>query len=184
MPRPSNRTEQRRAIAEAFERALATHGLGRATMAAVANEAGCAPGLIHHHFDDREDLVTELVRSLIARFESTLPHEADSRAFLEAYVDRALALKPQAGRTAAKAWVGIFAEAIRSRRVAALLQRVLRKELRRLSRSFCAEGLSPQQAERKAAGMVATILGCLVFGALLPNTAAGFAAPFTLDLLG
>lgn len=183
MGRPSNREQKRREIAAAFERALSIHGLGGATITAVAEEAGCAPGLIHHHFEDREDLVSELVRSLMGRFRSELPEGGGPRDFLEAYVDRALALRPAAGRTAAKAWVGVFAEAVRSERVGAVLQRALRKELSLLARRFREAGLSESDAEARAAGLLAGIAGCLVLGALMPKTATGFAAPFVRESL-
>lgn len=72
MGRPSTRVGRRRELALAFERVLAAHGVGGATIAAVAAEAGVAPGLVHHHFRDREDLVLELVRALAARFRGRL----------------------------------------------------------------------------------------------------------------
>ena len=181
MGRPSNRKQRRREIADAFETVLAEHGLGGATVAAVAEEAGCAPGLIHHHFEDREDLMTEVLKALIGRFRAQVPTGEAPDAFLDAYVDAALSLRPQAGRTAARAWVGVLAEAIRSERVARLLRSILRTELQRLERQFQRSGLTPRDAEQRAAGLVASILGCLVFGAVMPGKATGFAAPFVRE---
>ena len=178
MGRPSNRDRRRRELAAAFENVLAHHGLGGATMAAVAEEAGCAPGLIHHHFEDREDLVTELLKTLIGRFRSQLSPQDEPDVFLSTYVDAALSLRPTAGKIAARAWVGVLAEAIHSKRVARLLRSILTTELERLQRQFVRSGSSRLDAERKAAGMVASILGCLVFGAVMPGKAVGFAAPF------
>jgi TetR/AcrR family transcriptional regulator, transcriptional repressor of bet genes len=183
MGRPTNRTERRRELARAYERTLARHGLGGATVAAIADEAGVAPGLIHHHFADRTDLVVELVSSLIGRFRSRLPEKSDPAERLTAYVDAALALQPLAGRTAAKAWVGLFAEAIGSRRVAEALQRVLLRELSALEANLRAVGLSAKEAQQGAAGILSCILGCLIFGALLPGRATGFAAPFAKRVL-
>lgn len=183
MARPSNRTEKRREIALAFERALAKHGLGGATMVAIAEEAQVAPGLIHHHFVDREDLARELVRSLIGRFRAQLPKIDEPHAYLEAYIDAALALRAREGRTAAKAWVGLFAEAVRSQSVAQVVRQALSKELDGLAKRFVAMGLTPNEAERQAAGVVSCVVGCLVFGAILPGKATGFAAPFVKGLL-
>ncbi len=183
MARPTNRPQRRREIAQAFERALATHGLGGATIALIAAEADCAPGLVHHHFRDREDLVCELIRSLVARFRSVLPADADPTSNLEAYIDGALGLPPQGRATAAPAWVGLFAEAIRSQVVATQLRQALREELGALERSFRALGLESDAARRKAAGTLATVIGALVFGALMPGESSGFAAPFLKELL-
>ncbi|HJL41296.1 MAG TPA: TetR family transcriptional regulator [Myxococcales bacterium LLY-WYZ-16_1] len=179
MGRPSNRTERRRYLARAFERALSKHGLGAATVVAVAEEAGVAPGLIHHHFRDREDLVSELVRGLLARFRSQLPAETEPADWLRAYVDAALALRGRQGRVSARAWVGLFAEGVRSARVQGMLQRGLRGELDRVEDQLRRAGLERPDAERAAAGILSLIVGCLVFGAVMPGRAVGFAAPFT-----
>lgn len=178
MARPSNREERREDLVRALEAVLAEHGLGGATVAKVADEAGVAPGLVHHHFEDREDLMRALARSLLARFRHQLPAERDPAAFLAAYVEAAVALRPSQGKTAARAWVGLFAEAVRSTSVRRLVQRALQTEVERLESRFAALGDDPRRAKENAAGLVAGIIGCLVFGAVVPNTAVGFAAPF------
>lgn len=183
MARPSLRKQRRQDIALAFERALAKHGLGGATMVAIAEEAGIAPGLIHHHFRDREDIVAELVRTLIGRFHRLRTRSDDPAADLVAYTDAALALRNNEGQRTAKAWVGLFAEGIRSRRVQGVLRRALQRELRYLEAQLTALGLSAGQAEQKAAGILSLVVGCLVFGALLPGQATGFAAPFAREIL-
>lgn len=178
MGRPSNRSARREEIVRALETVLATQGLGGATIAAIADAAGYAPGLVHHHFEDREDLMRELVRSLTGRFRAQLPTDAEPGAFFDSYVGAALALGPKPGRIAAKAWVGLFAEAIRSPSVGALLRSVLRTEMARVEQRYVDAGSTAREAEHAAAGLIASILGCLVFGALLPGKASGFAAPY------
>ena len=178
MARPSNRTQRRRAIARALEEVLAVHGLGGATIAAVADEAGCAPGLIHHHFEDRQDLMRELVRSLMARFREQLPATKNPDEAIDAYIDAAVAIDPRRGRSAARAWVGLFAEAIQSASVLATVRSSLNTELVRLERLFVERGEAPEEAKQNAAGVLAGIVGCLVLGALVPDAARGFAAPY------
>lgn len=178
MPRPSNRPQRRRELALAYERVLARHGVGGATLAKVAEEAEVAPGLIHHHFEDREDLLLEVIRQLARRFRRSLPEATEPERTLVAYVDAALSLRGPARPVTARAWVGVLAEAIRSRRVARLLRRALRAELDRLARLLVDAGLSEPAAERAAAGVLSGILGALVFGALFPTRARGFAAPW------
>lgn len=68
MGRPSNREARRSEIVAAFARVLADHGYAAATMSAVASEAGIPPGLIHHHFKDKDDLLSTLLETLISGF--------------------------------------------------------------------------------------------------------------------
>ncbi|MEQ9321217.1 MAG: TetR/AcrR family transcriptional regulator [Polyangiaceae bacterium] len=178
MARPSRRLERRRQICEAFERCLARDGLGGATVAAVATEAGVAPGLIHHHFDDRSDLVRELVRELARKFRNELPDEDDPQLFLDLYVTAALGRRGARRRQTARAWVGIFAEAVRRSDVRELVRRALDAELTRLASIARRAGLSSSEAEQLAAGVIATIAGALLFGAIMPTRAQGFAAPW------
>jgi hypothetical protein len=44
-------------------------------------------------------------------------------------------------------------------------------------------GARAAAAAEDAAGILASIIGCLVFGALLPGGAAGFAAPFVARVI-
>lgn len=178
MVRPSRRTERRREICEAFERCLGRDGLGGATIAAIAAEAKVAPGLVHHHFDDRSDLVRELVRELARRFRRELPKEEDPARFLDLYVTAALGRRGRGRQRTGRAWVGIFAEAIQHADVRDMLRRALDAELGRLTTVAMRGGLPPLEAERLAAGMIATILGSLLFGAVMPMRAQGFAAPW------
>src|SRR5262249_1322148 len=61
MGRPSNREQRRREILQAFAKVLADHGYAGATIAAVATEAGVAPGLVHHHFESKAELTGSLL---------------------------------------------------------------------------------------------------------------------------
>src|SRR5262249_4846750 len=75
MGRPSNRDQRRSEILAAFERVLATHGYAGATIAAVAAEAGIAAGLVHHHFESKEELLAALLRQLTLRFRERVAGE-------------------------------------------------------------------------------------------------------------
>ncbi|MEL6546964.1 MAG: TetR/AcrR family transcriptional regulator [Myxococcota bacterium] len=170
--RPSNRGVRRQEILLALERVLARSGLGSASVAAIADEAQLAPGLIHHHFRDREELFSELVSTLHDRF-----RHAVAQSDLKESVDAALAIQDRRGQRVARAWVGVFAEGIRSARVMTQLRKVLGTELRRLDLTFEHAGLAPSEAKQASAALLAFVLGALVFGALLPKTRIGFAAP-------
>jgi hypothetical protein len=55
--------------------------------------------------------------------------------------------------------------------------------MERLAHRFRQTGLDHAASEQKAAGVLSCIVGALVFGALLPGRAAGFAAPFVRGLI-
>lgn len=172
MGRPSNRDERRRHIVRAFAHVLANHGYAGATIAAVAAEAGIAPGLIHHHFDSKSDLLEALLRDLLTRFrERVRSYEADEDRLL-AYVDGALKLDERADLVAARCWVGLFAEAVRNPTLFTEVRRLLDGEITSL------ELRSGGKLSTEDAGCVlAFVIGSLVLGAFAPRKTAGFAAP-------
>ncbi len=171
MGRPSNREARRAEILSAFARVLAAHGYAGATIAAVSAEAGVAPGLVHHHFESKEELLSALLRELIAGFRARIDHyEAGDK--LLAYADGALKLDERADVTAARCWVGVLAEAMRNP--------VLFKQVRRLIDTEI--GAIEQRSNhmlstREASSVLAYVIGSLVVGAFAPQKTAGFAAP-------
>jgi TetR/AcrR family transcriptional regulator, transcriptional repressor of bet genes len=175
MGRPSNREQKRREILKAFATVLADHGYAGATIAAVAREAGISPGLVHHHFDSKEDLLDSLLRELLVRFRArsvefgrlngeTLP--------LAVYVDAALKLDSSSDTIAARCWVGLFSEAIRSPALFRKVRRMLDDEVTTIRR-LSANELDDSQAS----SILAFVIGALVFGAFAPRKVGGFAAP-------
>jgi TetR/AcrR family transcriptional repressor of bet genes len=92
MGRPSNREARRAEILGAFARVLADHGYAGATIAAVATEAEVAPGLIHYHFADKEDLLVSLLRDLVGRFRVRVREREDEPDPLLAFIIGALVL--------------------------------------------------------------------------------------------
>lgn len=172
MGRRSVRAERRAEITGAFARVLARHGYAGATIAAVAAEAGVAPGLVHHHFADKEDLLESLLGDLMQGFRArtrTLEASADP---LEAYVTAAVALGDSADTVAARCWVGVFAEAVRDPGLFAQVRRLLDAEVEAIRRRGGAE-----LSIHDGGAVLAFIVGALVFGAFAPRKTAGFAAP-------
>lgn len=150
---------------------LADHGYAGATIAAVATEAGVAPGLIHYHFENKEDLLASLLSDLIGRFRARV-RDRDEAEPLAAYVDGALRLDERADITAARCWVGLFAEAIRNPTLFKRVRNLLDAEITTIQvRS--GNRLDPHQA----GAVLAFIIGALVLGAFAPKKTAGFAAP-------
>jgi len=172
MGRPSNREQRRSDILQAFARVMADHGYAGATIAAIAAEAGVAPGLVHHHFENKAELLGALLGELVARFRERVRHyEAEGDPLL-AYADGALRLDERADVGAARAWVGLLAEAVRDPDLFAQVRRFLDAETATLQRR--SGGQLDAQAARS---VLAFIVGSLVLGAFAPRATAGFAAP-------
>lgn len=171
------RETRRRELLGAFARILADHGYAGATVAAVAAEAGVSPGLVHHHFESKSELLGALLRDLVGRFRTRVAHyeaEAapDSGDPLLAYVDGALKLDDRADRVAARCWVGLFAEAVRDPALFAQVRRLVDTEIAVIRRR---SGGALTDAE--AGSVLAFVIGALVLGAFAPRKTAGFAAP-------
>jgi TetR/AcrR family transcriptional regulator, transcriptional repressor of bet genes len=170
MGRRSVREARRAEISWAFARVLAARGRGGATMAAVAEEARIAPGLLHHHFADKQDLYAALLELLMGTFRRRLDGATGEP--LDAYVDAALGLDERSDITAARAWVGLFSEALGDPVLYAKVRRMLDGEVAHVERRS-----RGALSSAEASAVVAFIVGALVFGAFAPRKAAGFAAP-------
>jgi hypothetical protein len=91
---------------------------------------------------------------------------------LLAYVDGALKLDERADLVAAKCWVGVFAEAVRSPSLFAQVRRLIDGEIAAI-RARSSQAFSDQDA----GCVLAFVIGSLVLGAFAPRKTAGFAAP-------
>jgi len=172
MGRPSNREERRRELVAAFARVLADHGYAGATIAAVAGQAGVAPGLVHHHFESKEDLLEALLQTLLERFRARVEaYQEGAEGPLMAYVDGALKLDARADLTAARCWVGLFAEAVRNPRLFARVRSVIDTELLAIQRRS-----RGQLSEKESVSVLAFIIGSLVLGSFAPKKTAGSTA--------
>lgn len=172
MARPSNRDERRAQIIEAFARVLARNGYAGATIQAIAREAGLTPGLLHHHFEDKEEMLSELLRELMRRFRVRLERYDSEEPALDAYVDAALELDADADVIAARCWVGLLAEAVRRPALATSVRRVMDAQIDAIA-ARSGHRLTPEQAS----ATMAYVVGSLVVGAFVPDKARGFAAP-------
>lgn len=172
MGRPSLRRQRRAEITVAFARVLARTGYAGATIAAVAEEAGIAPGLVHHHFRDKADLLDSLLDDLLGRFRSRTARLSAGLDPLQAYLDAALALGESADVAAARCWVGVLAEAIREPALFAKVRRLVDAEVGAVERRAGGR-LDP----RDSGALLAFVVGALVLGAFAPRKTAGFAGP-------
>ena len=192
MARKSN-TEQRRAeIVAGLLAAIGEHGYDRATIQAIAAKAGLAPGLIHYHFRNKEEILLELVKSLAAvarrRYDELAASAATPDARLKACIDARLALGDGADPHAVAAWVVIGAEAVRQPQVRAVYQDAVAAELALLEGLvrdvLAAHGKPAASASRLAAALVTFMEGAFQLasaaGAVMPQ---GHAADMALQLV-
>jgi TetR/AcrR family transcriptional repressor of bet genes len=172
MARPSLRAKRREEITAAFSRVLAQRGYAGATIVAVAEEAGIAPGLIHHHFASKADLLASLLDELVGRFRRRTAEKERPGDALVAYVRAALDLEQDADPVTARCWVGVLAEAVRDPGLGDRVRRLVGTEIEVISRRS-----RGRLSTRDASAVLALVLGSLVLGAFAPGNAAGFAGP-------
>jgi AcrR family transcriptional regulator len=63
--RKSLANERRAQIIEGLSRCISKHGLKRASIKRIAEEAGVLPSILHHYFKDRDEIIDELVRQVV-----------------------------------------------------------------------------------------------------------------------
>lgn len=188
MPRPSNRKERRGQIIDAFRQVLAESGYEKATNHAVAARAGLAPGLIHYHFKNKQEILLELVKSLKhaleERYETLKKGSNDPFHHLSALVRATLMTGEGSNSNMVAAWVAIGNEALKQEEVG--------ESYRKLTDFIYEEFLhhlnqiiqSQETARSLAAMTLATIEGAFQVAAANPKLIPeGSAAPTLLAML-
>src|SRR3954464_9913441 len=117
MTRKSNTAARRSEIIGALLTIIARQGYERATVQAIAHQAGLAPGLIHYHFKNKQEilvsLIGEMARAASARYQEVLGDAVHPPSRLRAYLQARLGLGDGAAPDIVAAWVMIGAEAVR-----------------------------------------------------------------------
>jgi TetR/AcrR family transcriptional repressor of bet genes len=172
MPRPSNRQQRRAEILQAFMRVVARQGYARATMSQVAADAGLAAGLIHYHFESKQELLVELFRYIRAVIRRRLlrrthaPGEAPAE--LDALIDAHLALDDDSDRLAVACWQVLGTEALFEPALGREYRKAVRAQVRELEAVLRLQ-LPPHEARPAAAGILATIQGYFSLAAVTPE---------------
>lgn len=172
MARPTVRVQRRAELTRAFARVFASHGYAGATVAKVAAEAGVAPGLVHHHFKGKDDLLASLLDMLLAQFRTRATGRESKEDPLEAYVMAAVAMDEGADAVAARCWVGVFAEALRDPTLFVRVRRLVDAELEAITRRS-----RDRLSAHGASAVLGFIFGALLLGAFAPRKTTGFAQP-------
>lgn len=180
MARKSNTEARRTEITGALLAVIARHGYEKATIQAIAAQAGLAPGLIHYHFRNKQEILVCLIGTMAqaahARFLAVLGDEVAAWPRLRAYLQARLGLGEGAAPDIVAAWVMIGAEAVRQPEVRAVYQRMVADELALLG-TLLTDCLTARDRETAAAGTLAAGLAALIEGAYQLSSAAGEVMP-------
>lgn len=174
MGRPSNTEERRQQIVAGLLRVMAERGYEGASVAAIAKAAGLAPGLVHYHFKDKQEILLTLAEQLAARVHERVASRlarvkgGDARAKVDAFLDAFLATGADADPAAVASWVTISAEAIRQPEVRAIYEKVVRTDIAQLE-ELVAAVTGKRRAPAVAAGLFAAIQGYFVLAASVPG---------------
>ena len=184
MGRPSNTADRRREIVDGLLDVIVTDGYEGASVARIARAAGLAPGLVHYHFESKQEVLLALVDRLAAlvraRFERRRSDAPTAQ--LDAFIDAHLALDHDADPRAVAAWVVVGAEALRQPAVRERWQGVVEQRLALLDEivEAClrAEHGHARGKRAAAAGILAAIEGAYQLSAAAPGAMPrGGAAP-------
>ena len=177
MARPANTDQRRAEIVAALGRVMATTGYERATIALVAKEAGLGSGLVHYHFERKEEILLTLVDGLAslaeARIRARLAQAQGPSARLDAALDALLDRGEGEDREAVACWALIGAEAVKSAEVRRPYERfiaALRDLLAGLVEASCQErGRSGLGSAAIAGALVALVEGYFALSAAVPD---------------
>ena len=175
MARPSNTADRQREIVDGLLEVIATEGYERASIARIAQAAELAPGLVHYHFESKQEVLLALLDRLATlvrdRFERR--YGEDPLVVLDAFIDAHLALDDDAEPRAVAAWVVIGAEALRQPRVRERYQAVVAQRLAQLDAivETCLRAAHGHARGKRAvaAGILAAIEGAYQLSAAAPG---------------
>jgi TetR/AcrR family transcriptional regulator, transcriptional repressor of bet genes len=194
MPRPSNTDERRAQITGALVKVMARNGYGGASIADIAKTARLTPGLVHYHFESKQEILLAALADLAARHEAHLEArlataEADPAAQVAAFIDLHLGLGADADPEALACWILLSGEALREEKVRIEFERALQSLTARLA-GLIRRGVEQrvfrcESIDAAASAIVALIQGYFVLAAtarkLIPK---GSAAPAAKQLAG
>jgi TetR/AcrR family transcriptional repressor of bet genes len=180
VPRTSNTEARRAEITGALLAVIARHGYEKATIQAIAAQAGLAPGLIHYHFKNKQEILVSLIGAMAqaahARYLDVLGDAVEPLQRLRAYLHARLGLGDGAAPDIVAAWVMIGAEAVRQPEVRAVYRQMVADELALLATLFT-DCLKARGRDTRAAGTLAAGLAALIEGAYQLSSAAADAMP-------
>jgi TetR/AcrR family transcriptional repressor of bet genes len=151
---------------------LHDHGYAETTVARIARRAGVSPGIVHHYFDGKDDLLFATMRHLLAELRSDtvdrLAAAATPRARLSAIVEANFAPVQYSGQVMT-AWLALYGAARHSAELSRLLH-IYHARLHANLKHALLHLHEPETAEQLATGIAALIDGVWLRAALSDDT--------------
>ena len=114
MPKVGMKPVRRAQLIAAAISSIHEYGLADATLARIARKAGVSTGIIHHYFDDKNDLIFETMRSLLEELRvevvQGLKRADDPRSRLMAVIEASFGSK-QFSVEVMTAWLALYGSA-------------------------------------------------------------------------
>ena len=183
MPRPPNTDRRRQQIVDGLARVMADRGYAKATIQAIAEAAGLTPGLVHYHFESKQEILLALVERLASVVRARLDTDnRDPGRQLSSLIDALVGTERGIEGEAVACWVVIGAEAARQPEVRELYESLIRELVEALTHAFRTafhkKGRSDDTATQAAVAVVAAIEGFFRLAAAAPACVSpGSAAP-------
>jgi TetR/AcrR family transcriptional repressor of bet genes len=173
--RPSNTQQRRQQIIEALVIVMAQKGYEKASIADVAQQAGLTQGLIHYHFNNKQEILLAVLEDLInqhkVRLEEKLEGKKDPLSQLETFIDFHLKLDNSADPNMLNCWIMLSGEALRQEKVRESYQQAVNSIVERL-KSILKQGVVEKvfscQEDIVASAIMAAIQGYFVLAATAP----------------
>jgi TetR/AcrR family transcriptional repressor of bet genes len=176
--RPSNAAVRRAQIADVFISVVAERGFDGATLPEVARQLDVSPGLLHHHFADKDEVVAVAVERLALRLElraeQRLRHARTPAQQLRAIVQAWLAVDDDADPEGVRAWAAFESAAQSNASVRAVIDVLLSRARARFADVIVAVHPTWSTTKRER---IATALLFAVEGALRVGTSTTLLAP-------
>ena len=171
MPKLGMGPVRRRELVEATIKSIHEFGLAETTVTKIAKKAGVSPGIVHHYFDDKDDLLFETMRVMLENLRSEavrcLVRALKPRDRVFAIIEASFA-DEQFSPEVVTAWLALYASSRQSPRLARILSlyhRRLRSNLVFALRQIDGGG----DVEFQAEAIAALIDGLYLRAALNPD---------------
>lgn len=161
MPKLGMGPIRRKQLVEAAIASIHEDGIANATVARIARRAGVSSGIIHHYFSNKDDLLFEAMRSLLADLRSDAVAKLKLARTPQQRLDAVIGATFSDGQFAEQvfsAWLAFYGSARKSPR----LQQILELYHRRLRANLVHDLLS--LTHRKHAEHVAAAVGAIIDG--------------------
>jgi TetR/AcrR family transcriptional repressor of bet genes len=124
MPKLGMAPIRRKQLVEAAIAVIHEQGFAQATVARIARRAGISAGMVHHYFEDKDDLLFATMRHLLAELRADaverLQQSADPRQRICAIIDACFG-DAQFDEQVFSAWLALYGNARKSLRLRNIL---------------------------------------------------------------